>query len=274
MQNAQQEIENLQSIVHQYTTFFIIFDIVFFITIIGIIIFAIQYLKSKKKLKTSNRYPRFTIKGQEEERARIARELHDTIAQDLRYCRSISEKIQDKNDSSLGQTISSLLEKSLSQVRNMSYNLAPPDVIRNDIAANVMNLSQNFKEHSDIEFRLTIPEKLETSFLSEDDNLNLYRIVQESLTNILKHACASEVTILLRNANEGEAEGLYIFISDDGKGFDVSEAAKSRGTDGNHLGLAGMKERADFIGARLVVDSHPGEGTQVSIVRLSGQARQ
>ena len=157
-----QEIERLQSIIHQYTTFFIIFDIVFFIAIVFIILFAIQVLKSKKQLKNSNRYLRFTIKGQEEERARIARELHDTIAQDLRYCRNLSDKIED----GYGPQISELLEKSLSHVRNMSYNLAPPDVIRNDITANLLNLAQNFKEHSNIEFRLTMPDLLDSNFLT------------------------------------------------------------------------------------------------------------
>ena len=149
----------------------------------------------------------------------------------------------------------------------MSYNLAPPDVIRNDITANVMNLSQNFKEHSDVDFRLTMPEKIDTEFLSEEENLNLYRIVQESLANIYKHADASEVTVLLRNENEGEAPGLYIFISDDGKGFDVNEIEKTRGSDGNHLGLIGMRERADFIGAKLEIDSHPDEGTQITVIK-------
>ena len=231
-------------------------------------IFAIQILKSRKKLKSSSRYLRFTIKGQEEERARIARELHDTVAQDLRYCRNLSEKIVDVNDPKLGKKLSAMLEKSLSYVRSMSYNLAPPDVIRNDIAANVMNLAQNFKEVSGIEIRYTVPEKLDTSFLSEEDNLNLYRIVQESLVNIRKHAEASEVTVLLRNENGDEEAGLYIFISDDGKGFDTSEISKNRGTDGSQLGIIGMQERSDFIGAKLDIDSHLGEGTQISIVKL------
>jgi signal transduction histidine kinase len=268
VENAEQEIEKLQNIIHQYTTFFIIFDIVFFITIILIIIFAIQVLKSRRKLRSSNRYLRFTIKGQEEERARIARELHDTVAQDLRYCRNLSEKIDDKNDPKLGKNLSNMLEKSLSYVRSMSYNLAPPDVIRNDIAANVMNLAQNFKELADVEIRFTMPEKLDTDFLSEEENLNLYRIIQESLMNIRKHAEASEVTVLLRNANGDEPEGLYIFISDDGKGFDVDKYSESRGADGSHFGIVGMKERSDFIRAKLDIDSHPGEGTQISIVKL------
>ncbi len=268
MQNAEQEIANLQNIIHGYTTFFIVLDIVFFITIIIVIFFAIQVLKSRKKLKNSSRYLHFTIKGQEEERARIARELHDTVAQDLRYCRNLSEKIEDKNDEKLGKKISDMLEKSLSYVRSMSYNLAPPDVIRNDIAANVMNLAQNFKENSHTEIRFTMPEKLDTNFLTEEENLNLYRIIQESLMNIRNHAQATEVTVLLRNANGDEAEGLYIFISDDGKGFNVSETANARGSDGSHFGIVGMKERSDFIGARLKIDSHPNEGTQISIVKL------
>ena len=274
MQNAEQEIEKLQSIIHQYTTFFIVFDIVFFVTIVLIILFAIQMLKSRKKLRSSNRYLRFTIKGQEEERARIARELHDTVAQDLRYCRNLSEKIDDRNDAKLGKKISAMLEKSLSYVRSMSYNLAPPDVIRNDIAANVMNLAQNFKELSDIEIRFTMPEKLDTSFLTEEENLNIYRIIQEALMNIRKHAQATEVTVLLRNANGDEAEGLYIFISDDGKGFNVEDYSEGRGTDGSHFGLVGMKERSDFIGARLLIDSHPDEGTQISIVKFKNQSPQ
>ena len=261
-ENAQQEIEKLQSIVHQYTTFFIIFDIIFFITIILIIIFAIQMLKSRKKLRSSNRYLRFTIKGQEEERARIARELHDTVAQDLRYCRNLAEKFKGEE----GEQISLLLEKSLSNVRNMSYNLAPPDVIRNDLAANVLNLAQNFRDRSDVEFRLTFPDQLESDFLSEEQNLNLYRIIQEALSNVIKHADASEVTLLVRNENGDEPKGIYIFISDDGKGFDP-QLVSARGTDGNHFGLVGMNERAELIGAKLIVDSHEGEGTQITVIK-------
>ena len=265
MLNAEQEIEKLQKIIHQYTTFFIVFDIVFFVTIIIVIIFAIQILKSRKKLKSSNRYLRFTIKGQEEERARIARELHDTIAQDLRYCRNLSERIEDKNDPELGSKLSNMLEQSLSYVRNMSYNLAPPDVIKNDLAANVLNLAQNFREHSDVEFRLTIPDLLVSNYLSEEQNLNLYRIIQEALSNIIKHAKASEVTLLVRNENGDEAKGIYIFISDDGVGFEPSQI-KERGSDGNHFGFVGMNERAELIGAKLLVDSHQGEGTQITVI--------
>ena len=90
--NLTQTVEELEDIIRNYITYFIVFDILFFAVLFVSVLLLIRFLKSKKSLKDSNEYLLFTIKGQEEERARIARELHDTIAQDLRYCRTILEK--------------------------------------------------------------------------------------------------------------------------------------------------------------------------------------
>ena len=148
----------------------------------------------------------------------------------------------------------------------MSYNLAPPDVTKNDLRANLVNLCHNFKQYSSIEIRLIIPEQVRMDFLSQQDNLNVYRMVQESLTNISKHANAHEVTVLVRNQIGTEEKGLYIFVTDDGVGFD-SEAKKEAAFETKHLGLEGMKQRAIYIGAKLEVHSRPGEGTQVTIIK-------
>ena len=86
------KIAELELILSNYTTIFIIFDIIFFVMILLGIILLIRFLKSKKNLHDSNEYLLYTITGQEEERARIARELHDTVAQDLRYCKNLLEK--------------------------------------------------------------------------------------------------------------------------------------------------------------------------------------
>ena len=263
LESALAEIERLQAILRSYATFFLIFDTVFVLLVFAIIILSIRFLKSKRNLDTSGNYLRYTIRGQEEERARIARDLHDTVAQDLRYCRSLAGKITDL---SLQKELSDILEKSVTEVRSMSYNLAPPDVTKNDIAANVMNLCQNFKQHTTTDFRMVSPEKLDTSFLTAEDNLNLYRIVQESLNNITKHAYAEEVTVMMRNEIGTEEKGLYIFISDDGIGFDPQKNYTS-GTE--HFGLVGMKQRADFIGAKLEINSEPAEGSQITIVKLN-----
>ena len=116
-----QTIENLEFIIRNYTTIFIVFDILFVTMIFVGVLLLIRFLKSKKSLQDSNEYLLYTIHGQEEERERIARELHDTIAQDLRYCKN-------------------LLEKTLSQVRIISYNLSPADITKKDLKANLVNL--------------------------------------------------------------------------------------------------------------------------------------
>lgn len=256
------EIQRLHGIIHSYTVFFIIFDIVFFAIILGAVGLLIRYLKSQKRLRSSGDYLRYIIRGQEEERARVARELHDTIAQDLRYCRSLADKIGE-ND--LREKLSGLLDKSVHEVRSMSYNLAPPDVTKNDLAANIMNLCQNFTEQSQVEFRMVTPEKADTSFLTKEENFNIYRIVQESLNNILKHAKAEEVTVLLRNEIGDEDKGLYIFITDDGIGFD---ARRNYVSGNSHFGLLRMNQRAELIKAKLEISSEPGAGSQIKLVKL------
>ena len=258
MENSAEQIEYLYGIIHSYTVFFLIFDALF---LVAVAFAMIKFLKSKKKIRLSGGYLRYTIMGQEEERARIARELHDTVAQDLRYCKSLSEQVAQDD---IRQTLVSVLDKSISEVRSMSYNLAPPDVTRNDVAANIMNLCNTFTSFAKIEMLLTIPEGVNAKFLSQEENLNIYRIVQESLNNIAKHAQASEVTVLVRNEIGSEEKGLYIFITDDGIGFDTTKNYTS-GT--SHFGLVGMRERAQLIGVKLTISSAPGEGAQISLFK-------
>lgn len=250
----------LEEIIQRYTTYFIFFDIVFFVFLIAGVILLIHFVKSKKKLNESNEYLLFTIQGQEEERGRIARELHDTVAQNLRYCKALCEKPEAAKNLS---QIANYLSKSLSEVRSMSYNLAPPDITKNDFLLCVNNLCEEFAENYDTVLRLSILENTDASFLSRNEILNLYRIVQEAMTNITKHAQASEIVILIRNENsEEEEKGLYIFIGDDGKGFDTDKINGEK-----HFGLKGMKKRADLIGAELFISSEKDYGTQIKIIK-------
>ena len=249
----------LEEIIQRYTTYFIFFDIVFFVLLLAGVILLIHFAKSKKKLKESNEYLIFTIQGQEEERGRIARELHDTVAQNLRYCKSLCEKPEAAEN--LPQ-IAGHISKSLAEVRSISYNLAPPDITKNDFLLCIKNLCEEFTENYNTTLRLSILENTDTSFLSKNEILNLYRIVQEALTNIAKHAEADEIVILIRNANGNEEKGLYIFISDDGKGFDTEKIDKEK-----HFGLRGMKKRADLIRAELFVTSEKDYGTQIKIFK-------
>ncbi|MBO4385840.1 MAG: sensor histidine kinase [Treponema sp.] len=263
MMDKTQEIAELESILHNYTVFFLVIDVLFFALLFCAVIFLIKFIKDKKNLHASNEYISYTIRGQEEERSRIARELHDTVAQDLRYCKSLSEK---KNASELLPQISSILGATIQQVRAMSYNLVPPDITQNDLAANLMSLCAECAEKSGIEFRFTLIDGTDTSFLTADEGLNLYRIVQEALTNILKHAEASEATVMLRNGSGSEEDGLYIFITDDGKGFEPKSNILLA-TGQKHFGLSGMERRAALIGAKITINSAKGDGTQISIMK-------
>ena len=262
-----QEITRLNEIISHYTTFFLALDALIFAIMILLVVVGIRFLNSRKKLLDSDEYLAYTIRGQEEERARIARELHDTVAQDLRYCKNLAEKSEAEE---FGR-IAGLLAKTLKEVRALSYNLAPPDVSRGDLQANVMNLCQKFKEMTGTEIRLTVSENFDSSFLTKDENLNIYRIIQEALNNVQKHARASEVTVLLRSEMSGERKGLYIFVSDDGCGFDaktILDGMEAGSKDGDfHFGLRGMKKRAELIGAQLKIDSGEGEGSQVEIIK-------
>lgn len=254
-----QTIEELEKIVDKYTTFFIVFDIVFFVLLVLGVWLLIRFLKAKKSISNSNNYLLYTIKGQEKERARIARELHDTVAQDLRYCRNLLQKNEALDN--LRQAVS-ILEKTLAEVRQISYNLSPTDITKNDLKASIINLCSTMTEASGINFRLSVPDNTQTSFLTEDEVLNLYRIVQESFTNVIKHANTNEVVVLLRNESNNEKKGLYIFISDEGCGFDIEQESIG---NGKHFGLIGMRKRCQLIGAEVSISSTPGEGTQIFI---------
>lgn len=255
--NSTQQIYELENIIHNYTVYFLIFDSVFFLMLLAGVLLLIRYLKFRKSLERSNEYLLYTINGQEKERARIARELHDTVAQDLRFCKALIEK--DMNENGLLQ-LNALLTKSISQIRLLSYNLAPTDITKNNLGENIINLCNYTSKNSNISIRISIPENTDFTFLTEDENLNLYRVVQESINNALKHSEASEIVILIRNENGTEKEGLYIFISDDGCGFDIENSPL------HTFGIIGMKQRCQLINAELKITSS-GEGTQIDIFK-------
>lgn len=253
------DVLELEKIVHTYTTYFIIFDIVFILMFLGCILLLIRFLKAQKKLKDSDEYLRYVIQGEEEERGRIARELHDTVAQNIRYCKSLCEK---ENAPENLEKLSEVLSKSLTEVRAMSYHLSPPDITKKDFLLCIKNLCEELLDFTGFSIRLSIIEGTDASFLNEDEILNLYRIIQEALTNSIKHSKGDEAVILVRNERGDEEKGLYVFISDDGKGFDVTTVDKRK-----HFGIEGMEKRANLAGAVLTVHSDTEEGTQINLFK-------
>lgn len=195
----------------------------------------------------------------EAERRHIAREIHDELGQLLTALRMDISLLRiqfAERDPSLMmrvQDMLALVDKSIKGVRNISTRLHPPALDMGIVAA-IEWLKDDFSERSGIDCRLQVVD--EPSGLSQAQILTLFRIVQESLTNIARHAEAGEIAIKI----EPCCENICVEVKDDGKGFDTESVSVKKS-----FGLFGMKERALAVNGQVRIDSAPGEGTVVSV---------
>ncbi|MFM8236343.1 MAG: sensor histidine kinase [Actinomycetota bacterium] len=199
-------------------------------------------------------FARLRALGAEAERSRIARELHDRIAQSLAYIAFELERLEslpgDKQAelSDLREVVRSVV----GELRETIYQLRTSVTEDGDLGGLVDEFLARFGERFGIETSLTIDVAGRLAPRTEQE---LWRIIQEALNNIAKHADAGSVSVALRIGSEGTA----VEISDDGRGFDPA------GVHGEHYGIIGMRERAEAIGAQLAVVSRPGAGTTVRV---------
>ena len=200
------------------------------------------------------------ITAQEEERKRISRELHDETAQALTLLLIRLKLLQNARD--LGEVrtgaaeLRELTARTLEEVRKMAVELRPTTLDHLGLVAALEWYSREFAQRigAAVEFQV---EGL-AGRLHPEVELVVYRIVQEALTNIARHAAASHVEVKL---NFGE-DALEVAIEDDGRGFDVAEATSNRERG---LGLFGMRERVGLIGGSIAFDSKVGEGTRIRV---------
>jgi signal transduction histidine kinase len=240
----------------------------FFIFAFIICIFALTVWLLSRALKGSLRreeqsagFSRSMVLAQEAERSRIARELHDQVIQDLRrlsfmgYARE-AEKADPAELSSGCDTL-------IGRIREICHTLIPPDFERLGLLESLKNLCIGFEHTSGVECRLVAPGDLKIAPLSREMELQVYRIIQEALSNIEKHAGASEVSVALRNedAPKGGGKTLLVCVTDDGVGFDPALAHKNA----NHLGIRGMYDRIAILGGKLSFESAAGAGVMVRI---------
>ncbi len=198
------------------------------------------------------------LTAQEEERNRIARELHDDTAQALTSVlvrlRLLERSADDKRLQSALAELRDLTVETLEGVRRLAIDLRPPMLDDLGLEAALQAHVQDFSHRWPIKATFT---SSRMGRLPPEVELVLYRIVQEALTNVAKHAKASRVEARLTR----RGRTLRMLIEDDGCGFDV-EAAKGSRESG--LGLFGMEERLALIGGTLKVDSAMGRGTRIS----------
>ncbi|MEZ4874627.1 MAG: sensor histidine kinase [Flavobacteriaceae bacterium] len=200
-----------------------------------------------------------TIITQEEERKRIAQDLHDAISSKLNVvslnANLLSEKdITAEEAQKIGNSIHKVTATVLENSRRIAHDLLPPTLEKFGLQAAMEELCEEVDETQQfqLEYSIHYPEK----YLSEASELHLFRIVQELFSNTIKHAGATHIKVIL-NTQENLVSLRYV---DNGKGFDSSLARKAKG-----LGMSGIEHRTQLIEAEYVLQSSPGNGIDVTI---------
>jgi signal transduction histidine kinase len=200
---------------------------------------------------------RRVVDGQELERRRLARELHDETGQALTSILLGLKAVEEaKDDATLGAAAGNLRElvvATLQDVRRLAVELRPKALDDFGLVPALERLVETFSERTGIDVQLE--SQLGDERLPEEMETTLYRLVQESLTNVVKHAHARTVSILIVR----RTDRVTAIVEDDGRGFDPAEAR----ADG--LGLVGMRERAALVGGKLTVEAAAGAGTTIAV---------
>jgi len=204
------------------------------------------------------------VTAQEEERGRIARELHDQMGQDLTVLMLGLKMLRDATpaDSPIHKRLEPLQALSTRigrEVRTLALQLRPPALDDLGLAATLANYVEEWSA------RVLIAVDFHTIGLEEQRlpppiETALYRLTQEALTNVLKHAHATSVSLII----ERRANTVHMIVEDNGAGFDVA-AARSTAHIEHRLGLIGMDERVAHLGGTLTIESAPGSGTTVFV---------
>jgi len=210
------------------------------------------------------------LKLQDEERRKISRELHDSLGQYLAGVKMNLEMHSQKTDPSdhLLQDAVHLLDQSIAETRMISHLLHPPLLDETGLGSAAKWFIEGFARRSGIEVNADIPERVER--LPEPLELALFRVLQESLTNIHRHAKSSKAEVQLRIL----PGSVRLNIRDFGKGIprEVLRSFNTVGT-GTGVGLAGMRERIHELGGDFEIESGPG-GTQIAVnMPLAEQAK-
>jgi signal transduction histidine kinase/ligand-binding sensor domain-containing protein len=207
-------------------------------------------------------FARLLIESQERERQRIGGELHDGLGQQLLVVRHRAQvALQGPDVSSRArdqlQQIAEVAAQTLETVRGLAHNLTPYQLDHLGLARALRAVAEDVVGTRGIRLEVFIDEIDE--LLPTESRINLYRIVQEALNNIVRHAGAASVTVDVRRMRDT----LAVTIRDDGSGFQVRRDAGGRVTGG--FGISGMAERARILHGRIELVSAPGQGTRIEL---------
>lgn len=223
---------------------------------------SVYYLRVKNLEKENKQQKRFTeqlIESQEQERRRIANELHDGLGQQILVIKNRAELALQQIDDH-GEMANQLQEimqsavSSISDVRNISYALRPVHLEKFGLTEAISNLCYQLQGTTKMEWSYHVDDI--DNVIPKGKEIYFYRVIQEGINNILKHSGAGEATVMVKKSSAG----INATVWDDGKGFDVKMQDSISG-----LGFLGMQERIKNLSGTLDVQSEKGEGTVIKI---------
>ena len=234
------------------------------VAVIIVLTLAINFHEHKLADKSLRELVNRTVLFQEDEKKHLARELHDGINQLLVSSKChldiLSHTVQqkmgvDSKTLTLIHKAEASLQTAILEVRRISHNLRPSVLDDLGLEAALNSLLDDFSEHA----QLPIYRDIQLGKVSIDNEISttLYRVVQESLTNIEKHAYASNVDIRLQRLKDT----IQLIVRDDGVGFQSRDLIKKKG-----IGLRNMRERVEFIGGDFDMNSERGIGTEITVL--------
>ncbi|MEA2439547.1 MAG: two-component system, NarL family, sensor histidine kinase UhpB [Thermoleophilaceae bacterium] len=201
---------------------------------------------------------RLVLRAQEEERRRLARDLHDEVNQALTAIllrlEALSQAAPPELSSELDE-LKRLVNQAMNELLQLARQLRPTALDDHGLLPAMASQVRRFAAQTGIKADLNATGS-ENAKLQPDEEIAVYRIAQEALANIARHAAASQVEIGLRT----DRDGVQLTVRDDGRGFVPGAPA-----DGGGLGLGGMAERARLVGGELTIESRPGSGTELCL---------
>lgn len=212
-------------------------------------------------------FSRRLIESQEAERKRLAGELHDSLGQNLLIVKNwaligLNSLAADNPAREHLTEISENTSLAIDEVRQISHNLRPRQLERLGLTSTIEQMLRQLRSSTDIKF-ITETDNID-GLLSREFEINLYRVLQECLNNILKHSAATTAWLSIKRT----AAGAQIICRDNGKGFDPETVSLSTG-----MGLIGMAERVRMLGGRYMMESAPGKGVTISVTIDSHQGQ-
>ncbi len=253
--------------------FFPIICVLVSVTLV-IILFTQKKKLSAKKEASLIKHNKMIFDIQEKERAKISRDIHDSVVQDIRVLRLETENLAVDEASKQRQSkIEDIATDCIIKLRNICYNLTPAELASHnqgdsskfELISIINSLVQQFTSRTHIPCVFKVDEGFEYPVLEKEETQNLFRVIQEALTNIEKHSYATQTSIFIKkDIIQPDKNFLLIYITDDGIGCNPDELDKKLKSK-EHLGLRSMIDRMELIGGSIEFFTSQNDGMEIKI---------